>query len=78
MDWYYKLEDFKDYKLVRDFMTNQCNVMVFDTGIDVFDERIYAVASRHLNNHRVNIRFGTKLQVKSIICCYRIEKEFEV
>ena len=78
MSLYNDIENCKDFKLVCDFLTKQCNIMIFDTNIEMFEEKIYCIASRHLNDLSVNIRFGNKQQVESIIKSYKysIEKWF--
>ena len=75
------LSDQKHYyglKLIRDFMTNRCNVMLCDCDCEILGEHLYAVISRHLDHDGINIRFGNKVQVESIIDTYHIEKEFHL
>ena len=55
------------FYLERDFMTNQCNVMVFRTDTLIFGKLVYCIVSRHLNNNKVNVRFGSQDQIESII-----------
>ena len=66
------------FYLEREFVTNQCNVMVFRTDTLIFGELVYCIVSIHINIEKVTIRFGTLNQIESIIRTYRIEKEFEL
>ena len=66
------------YWLERDFMTVQCNVMVFQTDVQIFGDMVYCIVSRHLNNDDVNVRFGNREQINSIVNTYVIQKEFKL
>lgn len=75
------LSDQKKYyglTLIRDFMTKQCNIMVCDCDSAILGEKMYCVISRHINDDKINIRFGNKKQIENMINSYIIEKEFEL
>ena len=64
--------------LEKDFMTKQCNVMVFSTDTQIFGDTVWCIVSRHLNNDDVNVRFGNYEQIESIINTYHIERQFKL
>ena len=54
-------------KLIYEFNTCQCHVMVYDSETTILNLPVYCITSRHFNNDKLTIRFGNKIQIQSII-----------
>ena len=65
-------------KKVKEFSTNQCEVEIYDTEYQADFCKIYMIKSIHRKRGKVNIRFGTKSQIDSIVKTYRKETRFKL
>ena len=65
-----KLKDIPADKVIDSFETAICTVFVIDCGFDIFTEHLYSVVSIYKYKNKVNIRFGNKTQMESMVNCY--------
>lgn len=67
---------------IIEFITTQCDVIVYDSGQMLMGKTVMVVESHHRTNGKTNVRFGTKQQVYNLLLTYQYsviggKKEYE-
>ena len=57
-------------KFIKSLDTVKCTICVYDTEMEFMNTKIYCIASYHRCNGELNVRFGNKEQIESMVNSY--------
>jgi len=60
---------------ILEFTSNQCQCTVYKMDWIFNGENVYCIVTYHMNNGKVNTRYGNKLQMEGIINTYQCMKK---